>query len=129
MNDNNSKRSTSASRKPFSRPSTPLRPSSRTSLRDSQTFTPGSLGASKSAFSLEGLEPAFAELSDSMATLEYNFTHLQVMHESLSRFNESFAAFLYGMNMNAFCVDFPEVNTSRLFAQWNKVRSPFGHYN
>lgn len=35
--------------------------------------------------------------------------HLQLMHESLSRFNESFAAFLYGLNMNAFCVDFPEV--------------------
>jgi hypothetical protein len=30
------------------------------------------------------------------------------MHESLSRFSESFASFLYGLNMNAFCVDFPE---------------------
>ena len=44
-----------------------------------------------------------------MADLEANFMHLQLMHESLSRFNESFASFLYGMNMNAFCVDFPEV--------------------
>lgn len=35
--------------------------------------------------------------------------HLQVMHESLSRFSENFASFLYGLNMNAFCVDFPEV--------------------
>lgn len=35
--------------------------------------------------------------------------HLQLMHESLSRFSESFASFLYGLNMNAFCVDFPEV--------------------
>lgn len=43
-----------------------------------------------------------------MADLEANFMHLQLMHESLSRFNESFASFLYGMNMNAFCVDFPE---------------------
>ena len=100
-------RSTSASRnKPPSRPSTPLRPSSRTSLRDSQTFTP-KIGYS--AFPLESLESAFAELSDSMADLEANFMHLQLMHESLSRFNESFASFMYGMNMNAFCVDFPEV--------------------
>ncbi|CAF9923919.1 MAG: DASH complex subunit dam1 [Alectoria fallacina] len=102
----NPKLSTSASRHmPPSRPSTPLRPSSRISLRDSQTFTPktGSL-----VFPLECLEPAFAELSDSMADLEANFMHLQLMHESLSRFNESFASFLYGMNMNAFCVDFPE---------------------
>ena len=100
-------RSTSQTRtKPPSRPSTPLRPSSRTSLRDSQIFTPKS---GSSAFPLESLEPAFAELSDSMADLEANFMHLQLMHESLSRFNESFASFLYGMNMNAFCVDFPEV--------------------
>jgi len=109
MDHNAPKRSTSATRsKPPSRPSTPLRPSSRTSLRDSQTFTPG---ASKSNFPLESLEPAFAELSDSMADLEANFMHLQLMHESLSRFNESFASFLYGMNMNAFCVDFPEVGS------------------
>jgi len=102
------KRSTSATRtNPPSRPSTPLRPSSRTSLRDSQTFTSKS---GSSAFPLESLEPAFAELSDSMADLEANFMHLQLMHESLSRFNESFASFLYGMNMNAFCVDFPEVS-------------------
>lgn len=44
-----------------------------------------------------------------MADLEANFMHLQIMHESLSRFSESFASFLYGLNMNAFCVDFPEV--------------------
>jgi DASH complex subunit DAM1 len=59
---------------------------------------------------LEAFEPAFAELSDSMADLEANFMHLQLMHESLSRFSENFASFLYGLNMNAFCVDFPEVS-------------------
>jgi DASH complex subunit DAM1 len=32
-----------------------------------------------------------------------------LMHESLARFSENFASFLYGLNMNAFCVDFPEV--------------------
>ena len=107
MESSNGKRSTSASRnKAPSRPSTPLRSSSRTSLRDSRTFTPET-GSSTSP--LESLEPAFAELADSMADLEANFMHLQLMHESLSRFNESFASFLYGMNMNAFCVDFPEV--------------------
>jgi DASH complex subunit Dam1 len=47
-----------------------------------------------------------------MADLEANFMHLQLMHESLSRFEESFGAFLYGLNMNAFCVDFPEVSAS-----------------
>lgn len=103
------KRSTSSNRAPnLSRPSTPLRPASRTSLRDSQSFGPGT-SHNASVFPLETLEPAFAELGDSMADLEANLMQLQVMHESLSRFNEGFASFLYGMNMNAFCVDFPEV--------------------
>ncbi|KAF2100048.1 hypothetical protein NA57DRAFT_55978 [Rhizodiscina lignyota] len=93
-------RSTSRGRNPPSRPTTPLRPVSRTSLRDSS-------GANVSS-PLDALEPAFAELSDGMVDLEANFMHLQLMHESLARFSESFAAFLYGMNMNAFCVDFPE---------------------
>jgi DASH complex subunit DAM1 len=86
-----------------SRPTTPLRPSSRSSFRNSQsnTFT----GPSP----LDAFEPQFAELSDSMADLEANLMHLQLMHESLSRFGESFASFLYGLNMNAFVVDFPEV--------------------
>ena len=44
-----------------------------------------------------------------MADLEANMMHLQLMHESLARFSENFAGFLYGLNMNAFCVDFPEV--------------------
>lgn len=108
-------RPTSSSRttnttKPPSRPTTPLRPTSRTSLRDSQ----GATGKSNndyfsSDFPLETLEPGFAELADSMADLEANMMHLQLMDESLARFNENFAAFLYGLNMNAFCVDFPEV--------------------
>jgi DASH complex subunit DAM1 len=99
------KRSTSGSRRPLSRPTTPLRPSSRSSLRESGK---GSFGGASDA-PLEAFEPAFAELSDSMADLEANFMHLQLMHESLARFSENFASFLYGLNMNAFCVDFPEV--------------------
>ncbi|KAH0423836.1 DASH complex subunit Dam1 [Colletotrichum camelliae] len=54
----------------------------------------------------------FAELSDAMADLEANMMHFQLMHESLARFSESFASFLYGLNMNAFCVDYPEQNLS-----------------
>ena len=122
----NPTRSTAQTRtRPPSRPSRALRPSSRTSLRDSQTFTPRS---GSSAFPLESLEPAFAELSDSMADLEANFMHLQLMHESLSRFNESFASFLYGMNMNAFCVDFPEVRQCIYMASSASAKSLIGTY-
>jgi hypothetical protein len=49
-----------------------------------------------------------------MADLENNFRELQLMHESLSRFSESFAGFLYGLNMNAFCVDFSEVRQDHM---------------
>ncbi len=94
---------TSSNRGQISRPTTPLRPSSRSSLRES-------VGGGASSYPLESFEPAFAELSDSMADLEANFMHLQLMHESLARFSENFASFLYGLNMNAFCVDFPEVS-------------------
>lgn len=101
----------SHARKPSvnSRPTTPLRPPSRTSLRASQTTPSGPLSSSTDP--LACMEPAFAELSDSMADLEANFMHLQLLNESLNRFNECFGGFLYGLNMSAFCVDFPEVYT------------------
>ncbi|KAK4957793.1 hypothetical protein LTR28_005631 [Elasticomyces elasticus] len=99
-------RSTSRSRLP-PRPTTPLRPPSRTPLRGSTSKTPlGPSGAASSA--VESLEPGFAELSDSMADLEANLMHLSLLNESLGRFNECFGSFLYGMQASAFCVDFPE---------------------
>jgi hypothetical protein len=101
-----SHRQRTRSKSPRSRPTTPLRPSSRSSLRDS---VQRGRGAASSGNALEGLQDGFAELSDAMVDLEQNFLQLQLMHESLARFSESFAGFLYGMNMNAFCVDFPEV--------------------
>lgn len=88
------------------RPTTPLRPSSRSSFRDSARGSRDAPGS----FPLNTFEPAFAELSDAMADLEANMMHFQLMHESLARFSESFSSFLYGLNMNAFCVDFPEVS-------------------
>jgi DASH complex subunit DAM1 len=52
-----------------------------------------------------------------MADLEANFMHLQLLNESLNRFNECFGGFLYGLNMSAFCVDFPEVRGIHVAAQ------------
>ncbi|RFU78974.1 dash complex subunit dam1 [Trichoderma arundinaceum] len=93
------------SRSLTSRPTTPLRPPSQSSFRGSHHST----NEGDNAFPLKKLEPAFAELSDAMADLEANMMHFQLIDESLARFGESFASFLYGLNMNAFCVDFPEV--------------------
>jgi DASH complex subunit DAM1 len=106
--DSSAPRSSSRPR-PTSRPTTPLRPSSRSSIRDSHGFGASVDGGAHADPAVNALEPQFAELADSMADLEANFMHLQLMHESLARFSESFASFLYGLNMNAFCVDFPEV--------------------
>ncbi|PBP19222.1 hypothetical protein BUE80_DR009972 [Diplocarpon rosae] len=102
------KRSVSGTRGPVSRPTTPLRPSSRSSLRESGKASIG--GASYAP--LEAFEPSFAELSDSMADFELNFMNLQILNDSLSRFSENFASFLYGLNMNAFTTDFPEARRS-----------------
>lgn len=115
MTDHQLSRQRSTSRSRTSRPTTPLRPSSRSSFRESaRSASAGPRGGgggpgSGETFPLNVFEPAFAELSDAMADLEANMMHFQLMHESLSRFSESFASFLYGLNMNAFCVDFPEV--------------------
>ncbi|KAI0475026.1 DASH complex subunit Dam1-domain-containing protein [Xylariaceae sp. FL0804] len=106
--DGSARRARSTSR---SRPTTPLRPSSRSSFRESaQRAAGGGRGdqPSQPSFPLEAFEPAFGELADAVADLEANMMHFQLMHESLARFSESFASFLYGLNMNAFCVDFPE---------------------
>ncbi|PTB71543.1 hypothetical protein M440DRAFT_1426525 [Trichoderma longibrachiatum ATCC 18648] len=94
-----------------SRPTTPLRPPSQSSCRGSLHAT----GDGDAAFPLKRLEPMFAELSDAMADLEANMMHFQLIDESLARFGESFASFLYGLNMNAFCVDFPECPVPQSF--------------
>ncbi|KAF1956550.1 hypothetical protein CC80DRAFT_535221 [Byssothecium circinans] len=112
------------SKSPRSRPTTPLRPSSRSSLRDSASRGRGPYAHSTNP--LEDLQDGFAELSDAMADLEQNLVQLQLMHESLARFSESFAAFLYGLNMNAFCVDFPEAPIPESFKRpqnnpWNNT--------
>lgn len=111
--DASASRSSSRPR-PTSRPTTPLRPSSRSSIRNSHGYGSSLNAAGYEEPAVHALEPQFAELADSMADLEANFMHLQLMHESLSRFSESFASFLYGLNMNAFCVDFPEVGSYNL---------------
>lgn len=99
-------RNRSTSRTRVSRPTTPLRPSSRSSFRESTR------ASADAPFPLNAFEPQFGELSDAMADLEANLMHFQLMHESLARFSESFASFLYGLNMNAFCVDYPEVTSN-----------------
>ncbi|KAL4990338.1 DASH complex subunit Dam1-domain-containing protein [Aspergillus falconensis] len=107
-------RSSSRSRA-ISRPTTPLRPGSRSSVREAHGYDRKISRVPYTQPAINALEPQFADLADRMAELEANFDKLQLMHESLTRFSESFASFLYGLNMNAFCVDFPEAPIAESF--------------
>ncbi|EPS44607.1 hypothetical protein H072_1396 [Dactylellina haptotyla CBS 200.50] len=85
------------------RPTTPLRESSRS--RDSVNR----FRSSHTVFSpIENITPFFAELEDGLNILHDNLLQLQQIHENINKFNENFSAMMYGMEMNAFCVDFPE---------------------
>ncbi|KAK6537949.1 DASH complex subunit dam1 [Orbilia ellipsospora] len=85
------------------RPTTPLRESSRS--RDSVNR----FRNSHTAFApIESITPFFAELEDGLNILHDNLLQLQQIHENINKFNENFSAMIYGMEMNAFCVDFPE---------------------
>lgn len=58
----------------------------------------------------EYILPQIRELSDSIITLDANFTQLNFIHEGLVDFNESLGALLYGLMCNSWCVDFPSVS-------------------
>lgn len=56
------------------------------------------------------LEPALAELADEAEALRASVDGLRALSVSLDTFNESFASWLYVMNMNALTVEWPEVS-------------------
>lgn len=58
------------------------------------------------------LEPAMAELADETEVLQANVEGMKQLSDSLATFNESFASWLYIMNMNALTTDWPQVSLS-----------------
>lgn len=58
------------------------------------------------------LEPALSELVDETEALQVNVDGLGKLSDSLRVFNESFASWLYVMNMNALTTDWPQVRTN-----------------
>lgn len=62
-------------------------------------------------YGLGFLDPALAELADEAEALYSNVEGLKQLGDSLEEFNESFASWLYVMNMNALTVDWPQVRT------------------
>ena len=55
------------------------------------------------------LEPALSEFLDETEALQTNVEGLKNLSDSLATFNESFASWLYIMNMNALTTDWPQV--------------------
>jgi DASH complex subunit Dam1 len=65
------------------------------------------------------LEPAMAEFVDETEALQANLEGMKNLSDSLATFNESFASWLYIMNMNALTTDWPKV--SRSISCWSDV--------
>lgn len=61
------------------------------------------------------LEPALGELLDEMEALQVNVAGLKNLSDALETFNESFASWLYVMNMNALTTDWPQAPTPLSF--------------
>ncbi|KAL9710170.1 DASH complex subunit dam1, partial [Leucoagaricus gongylophorus] len=67
-------------------------------------------------YGLGFIEPALAEFVDETEALQTNVEGLSNLSESLATFNESFASWLYVMNMNALTTDWPQAPTSDSYA-------------
>ncbi|KAG1729592.1 DASH complex subunit Dam1-domain-containing protein [Suillus lakei] len=61
------------------------------------------------------IEPVMAELVDEVEALQANVEGLRNLSNSLKTFNESFASWLYVMDMNALTVDWPQAPTDASF--------------
>ena len=60
-------------------------------------------------FILDCFETPLIELEKSFNNLLSHFKNIKKVQESLNEFNTAFSGFLYGVKMNAHCVEFPEV--------------------
>ncbi|KAG6840317.1 hypothetical protein C0991_007467 [Blastosporella zonata] len=61
------------------------------------------------------LEPAMSEFVDETEALQANIEGMKNLSDSLTKFNESFASWLYIMNMNALTVDWPQAPADASF--------------
>ncbi|TFK34516.1 hypothetical protein BDQ12DRAFT_613537 [Crucibulum laeve] len=61
------------------------------------------------------LEPAMSEFVDETEALQANIEGMKHLSDSLATFNESFASWLYIMNMNALTTDWPQAPSDASF--------------
>ncbi|KAH0826720.1 hypothetical protein J3R83DRAFT_5120 [Lanmaoa asiatica] len=74
------------------------------------------------------IEPVMSELVDEAEALHANVENLRSLSNSLRSFNESFASWLYVMDMNALTTDWLQVRANRWFADkprwWIYAQAP-----
>ncbi|KAJ7935451.1 hypothetical protein B0H13DRAFT_2226901 [Mycena leptocephala] len=91
-------------------PRTPLRRVSQGSLFAVSTSDPDAQFSG-----VDFLDAAISEFADETETLQANVESMKNLSESLATFNESFASWLYVMNMNALTTDWPQAPTDASF--------------
>lgn len=95
-----------------SRPTTPYRAGAKTSL---------GAQSPKVHYNIDGSVPLneeqFEELADCFGVLDENLIQVNLINESLVKFNESFSSLLYGLLTNAYCTEFSEAPTSENFSE------------
>lgn len=74
-----------------------------------------------SSAGLDVLAPALQDLSDEIAALSTNTQRMTALHDALGQFNEGFAAYLYALKMNAFCVEWPQAPNDATLARLQQL--------
>lgn len=98
-------------------PSHPLRRVSTGSLNSLARST----DRPASSAGLDVLAPALQDLADEVAALSTNTQRMSALHDALGQFNEGFAAYLYALKMNAFCVEWPQAPNDATLARLQQL--------
>ncbi|GAA5838809.1 hypothetical protein JCM9279_003867 [Rhodotorula babjevae] len=101
-------RSRASSLSRSSRPTTPLRRLSSTSLRAHSLSHSASRAPASAEHPLAHLSTQFSDLANALSDLTHNCADLDLVHSRLEGVNDSFAAYLWGLRANAYTVDFTE---------------------
>ncbi|BGP41711.1 DASH complex subunit dam1 [Rhodotorula kratochvilovae] len=104
-------RSRASSLSRSSRPTTPLRRLSSTSLRAHSLSYSASRAPSSTEHPLAHLSLEFTDLANAVSDLTANFDDLDKVHQRLEGVNDAFAGWLLGLRANGYTVDFLEAPT------------------
>ncbi|KAI3482371.1 hypothetical protein L1887_54926 [Cichorium endivia] len=99
-------------------PTTPLRRISRGSLNALSHSASKQLAAGSTPLSF--LQGAMSDLAEEVGVLKLNLESIEAVHDSLHSFNENFAMYMYGLKMNAYCVEWPEAPLADNFERAEK---------